>query len=57
MPPWLWYSAIYPSGITWLSYNDPSWLAQRHGLGHKLEAQVSTMAAALSAVTKAATSP
>src|SRR5215510_3130796 len=21
------------SGVTWLSYNDPAWLAQRHGLG------------------------
>ena len=45
------------SGITWLSYNDPTWLAQRHGLGHELEAPVSAMAAALSAVTKVATSP
>jgi uncharacterized protein (DUF302 family) len=44
------------SGITWLSYNDPSWLAQRHGLSHELKAPVSAMAAALSAVTKAATS-
>src|SRR3954469_1312704 len=23
-----------PSGNTWLSYNDPSWLAKRHGVGH-----------------------
>src|SRR6202161_3126438 len=22
------------SGVTWLSYNDPSWLAKRHGLAH-----------------------
>ena len=44
------------SGITWLSYNDPSWLAQRHGLSHEVKAPVSAMAAALSAVTKAATS-
>ena len=21
------------SGVTWLSYNDPAWLAARHGLG------------------------
>jgi hypothetical protein len=24
------------SGSTWLSYNDPGWLAKRHGLGHAL---------------------
>jgi uncharacterized protein (DUF302 family) len=27
-------------GNTWLSYNDPSWLAKRHGLGHEVEAAV-----------------
>src|SRR5258706_2076145 len=46
------------SGATWLSYNDPSWLAKRHGLGREVEAAVSAMATALNAVTKtAATSP
>ena len=46
------------SGSTWLSYNDPSWLAKRHGLGDEVEAAVSAMAAALSAVaTTATTSP
>jgi len=44
------------SGVTWLTCNDPSWLAQRHELNLKLEAPVSAMAAALNAVTKAATS-
>jgi uncharacterized protein (DUF302 family) len=43
------------SGVTWLSYNDPSWLAKRHGLGHEVEAAVSAMAAALNAITKTAT--
>ena len=43
------------SGATWLSYNDPSWLAKRHGLGHEVEAAVSAMAAALNAITKTAT--
>jgi uncharacterized protein (DUF302 family) len=43
------------SGATWLSYNDPSWLAKRHGLGHEVEATVSAMAAALNAVAKMAT--
>jgi uncharacterized protein (DUF302 family) len=43
------------SGVTWLSYNDPSWLAKRHGLGNEVAAAVSGMTAALAAVTKAAT--
>ena len=43
------------SGGTWLSYNDPSWLAKRHGLGSEVEATVSAMAASLGAVAKAAT--
>jgi uncharacterized protein (DUF302 family) len=43
------------SGTTWLSYNDPSWVAKRHGLGHEVEATVSAMAAALAAVARAAT--
>jgi len=43
------------SGATWLSYNDPSWLAKLHGLGHEVEAAVSAMAAALNAITKTAT--
>jgi uncharacterized protein (DUF302 family) len=43
------------SGGTWLSYNDPSWLAQRHGLGHEVEAPVAAMTAALAAMARAAT--
>jgi uncharacterized protein (DUF302 family) len=43
------------SGKTWLSYNDPSWLAKRHGLGHETEPAVSAMAAALAATAKSAT--
>src|SRR6266478_7296415 len=43
------------SGSTWLSYNDPSWLANRHGLGHEVEAAVGAMAAALDAIARAAT--
>jgi uncharacterized protein (DUF302 family) len=45
------------SGNTWLSYNDPSWLAKRHGLGHEVEATVRAMAAALDAVARTATAP
>jgi uncharacterized protein (DUF302 family) len=44
-----------PSGNTWLSYNDPSWLAKRHRLGHEVEATVSAMTAALDAIAKTAT--
>ena len=43
------------AGATWLSYNDPSWLAKRHGLGHEVEAALNAMTAALAAVVKAAT--
>ena len=43
------------SGDTWLSYNDPAWLTQRHRLGGKTEAAIGTMTAALDAVAKAAT--
>jgi uncharacterized protein (DUF302 family) len=45
-------------GKVWLSYNDPRWLAQRHGLGAAVAPTVNAMAAALSAVaTKATKSP
>jgi uncharacterized protein (DUF302 family) len=41
-----------------LSYNDPRWLAQRHGLGGAVGPAVNAMAAALDAVaTKATKSP
>ena len=43
------------SGSTWLSYNDPSWLVKRHGLGHEVDATVSALAAALDALARAAT--
>ena len=43
------------SGDTWLSYNDPSWLAKRHGLGHEAEAPVRAVAAALEALARTAT--
>jgi uncharacterized protein (DUF302 family) len=41
------------SGHTWLSYNDPSWLAKRHGLD--VEPAVGAMAAALDAIARTAT--
>lgn len=43
------------AGDTWLSYDDPRWLAKRHGLGREAEAALSAMAAALDAVGSAAT--
>src|SRR5262245_27703940 len=43
------------SGKTWLSYNDPSWLAKRHGLGHEVQATVDGIATALDALAKTAT--
>jgi uncharacterized protein (DUF302 family) len=44
------------SGDTWLSYNEPSWLANRHVLASETAAVIDNMSAALSAVAKAATS-
>jgi uncharacterized protein (DUF302 family) len=43
------------SGKTWLSYNDPAWLAERHGLSREAGAAVTMMTSALDAVAKAAT--
>ena len=37
-------------GKVWLSYNDPAWIARRHGLGAASAAAVNAMAAGLSAV-------
>jgi uncharacterized protein (DUF302 family) len=42
------------AGKTWLSYNDPGWIAQRHGLGAAADAAVKAMTGMLGAVTKAA---
>src|SRR6478736_6867123 len=39
------------SGTTWLSYNEPSWIAQRHGVT-KPEPVVSKMSATLSAMSR-----
>lgn len=43
------------AGKVWLSYNDPRWLAQRHGLGGAVGPVVNAMAAALDAVAAKAT--
>ena len=44
------------SGATWLSYNDPVWLAQRHGLAGETSTAIGNLSAALAAVTNAAIS-
>lgn len=43
------------AGKTWLAYNDPSWLAARHGADRGVEQSLAAMAAALAAVAKEAT--
>jgi len=40
---------------TWLAYNDPGWLAQRHALGYEAAAAVHAMAGALEALASTAT--
>jgi uncharacterized protein (DUF302 family) len=42
------------SGTTWLSYNEPSWVAQRHGVANA-EPVVSKLSAVLSAMSRKAT--
>jgi uncharacterized protein (DUF302 family) len=43
------------SGTTWLSYNDPQWIADRHGLQHAAESVIKGMSDALHAFASAAT--
>ena len=43
------------AGKTWLSYNDPAWLAQRHGIGHGADPTVQALTAALDAIAKKVT--
>jgi uncharacterized protein (DUF302 family) len=45
------------AGKVWLTYNDPRWLAQRHGLGAAATLAVDAMAAALDAIAAKATKP
>jgi uncharacterized protein (DUF302 family) len=42
------------SDVTWLSYNDPSWLANRHGLPHGTDAVAGALAATPGAIVKMA---
>jgi uncharacterized protein (DUF302 family) len=43
------------AGDTWVSYNDPAWLAKRHGVSRANDAVVGNMTAALQAMARAAT--
>jgi uncharacterized protein (DUF302 family) len=43
------------SGTTWLSYNDPNWIAKRHGLDSEAGASVSVLTAALTQMARSAT--
>ena len=45
------------SGATWLSHNDPAFLAHRHGLGDTAKVAGTAITAALSAIATKATSP
>ena len=46
------------AGATWLSYDDPAYLAHRHGLGDSTAAPVNAMSGALKAIAaKATTAP
>jgi uncharacterized protein (DUF302 family) len=42
------------SGITWLSYNDPTWIAKRHGLHSEVGATVRVLTAALNQMARSA---
>jgi uncharacterized protein (DUF302 family) len=45
------------AGKTWLSYNEPIWIAHRHGLGGASDGLLKAMTGLLAALAKAATSP
>jgi uncharacterized protein (DUF302 family) len=42
------------AGKVWLSYNDPAWLAARHGIADESRATTQAMAAGLAALSKQA---
>jgi uncharacterized protein (DUF302 family) len=41
-------------GTTWITYNDPSWVARRHGIGADAAAPVAAMTTLLAALCQAA---
>jgi uncharacterized protein (DUF302 family) len=42
------------AGNTWISYNDPAWVARRHGIDPATDATTAAMSAMLDAIAKAA---
>jgi uncharacterized protein (DUF302 family) len=42
-------------GKTWLTYNDPAWLARRHGIDEQARSMIEALAAAIGTVSKMAT--
>jgi uncharacterized protein (DUF302 family) len=42
------------TGVTWLSYNQPEWLAKRHALGPEISQSVTSMAVVLERMSGAA---
>jgi len=40
------------SGDTWISYDDPRWIAKRHGLSDEVDAAVNVMSAVLDGVSR-----
>jgi uncharacterized protein (DUF302 family) len=45
------------SGTVWVTYNDPRWLAERHGLGDAVAAAVQALAAASTRLAETAANP
>lgn len=45
------------AGNTWVSYDDPAWVARRHGLEPVTDATTAAMSAMLDAIAKAAAAP
>ena len=45
------------AGKVWLAYNDPRWIARRHGIGAVVAPSVDAMAAALDRLAKSAAGP
>ncbi len=50
----VWQDAV---GKTWLAYNNPGWIAGRHGLDHDADATVCMLTDVLSVVGNNAASP
>ena len=52
-----WKALVWQDDLdaTWVSYNDPNWLAKRHGLGCGAELTIRAMTSALEAIAAAGT--